>query len=204
MSLSNKEVNEAIREKFRVKKRDIPPFTGWLKPSSRKDLYDVMNSLGEFTKGAEIGVALGKNARVMLDTINMLNLTCVDPWTPYSNWRQEQMDNRYQRAINRLSHYIENGQAHIWREESMTAVHKVKDATLDFVYIDGFHDFDWVMPDLIFWAHKVRKGGIIAGHDYYPFFRAGVMTAVDAYVKGHNIHDWYVTREKEPSWFWVK
>jgi hypothetical protein len=60
------------------------------------------------------------------------------------------------------------------------------------------------MSDLIFWAKKVRPGGLIIGHDYYPFFRAGVMTAVDAYVKAHNIHDWYVTREKEPSWFWVK
>jgi hypothetical protein len=86
----------------------------------------------------------------------------------------------------------------------MKAVLKVKDTSLDFIYVDGFHDFDWIMPDLIFWAQKVRPGGIIAGHDYYPFFRAGVMTAVDTYVKAHNIRDWYVTREKEPSWFWVK
>jgi hypothetical protein len=86
----------------------------------------------------------------------------------------------------------------------MDAVRKIKNESLDFVYIDGFHDFDWVMPDLIFWAQKVRRHGIVAGHDYYPFFRAGVMFAVDAYTRAHNINDWYVTREKEPTWFWVK
>jgi hypothetical protein len=117
MIASNKEVHGAIREKFRIKRRDIPPFTGWLKPSSRNDLFDVMNNLDCFKIGAEIGVALGKNARVMLDTIQDLTLLCVDPWTPYSNWRQEQMDNRYDRAIKRLAPHIKTGRVNIWREE---------------------------------------------------------------------------------------
>jgi predicted O-methyltransferase YrrM len=204
MPASPKEIHNAIRTKFRVKRRDIPPFTGWLKPSTRADLYEVMNDLGCFKTGAEIGVALGKNAQTMLDTIDDLNLTCVDPWTPYSNHSQEKMDRRYQQTLARLKPYVDGGRAHIFREESMETVRRISDGFFDFIYIDGFHDFDWVMSDLIFWAKKVRPGGLIIGHDYYPFFRAGVMTAVDAYVKAHNIHDWYVTREKEPSWFWVK
>jgi hypothetical protein len=202
MTVPKKQVDQALWQKFRIKRRDIPPFTGWLKPSSRHDLYTVMNELGCFKVGAEIGVALGKNAKVMLDMIDGLELICVDPWTKYSNWKQEQMDNRYQRTLNRLAYY--GDRATIIRKESMEAVKSVADGILDFVYIDGFHDFDWVMSDMIFWIPKVRRGGIVAGHDYYPFYRAGVMTAVDAYVKGHNITDWYVTREKEPSWFWVK
>ena len=199
-----KEVDAALRQMFRVKRGDIPPFTGWKKPSTRQDLYIVMEDMGCFKNGVEVGVARGKNAHVMLNTIKGLNLVCVDPWTPYSNWGQHEMNKRYELTVRRLRPYIKTNQVHIGREESMDAVRKVKNGSLDFVYIDGFHDFDWVMPDLIFWAQKVRRHGIVAGHDYYPFFRAGVMFAVDAYTRAHNINDWYVTREKEPTWFWVK
>jgi hypothetical protein len=199
--MKKSEVDNAIREKFRVKKNDIPPFTGWLKPSSRLDLEVLMNELGCFKKGAEIGVQYGKHAEQMYKTINGLHLIGVDPWTKYSNHTQESMDAKYENTMERLKPYPN---ITIIRKTSMDAVKDVANESLDFVYIDGFHDFDWVMSDLIFWAPKVRSAGIIAGHDYYPFFRAGVMTAVDAYVKGHHVTDWYVTREKEPTWFWVK
>lgn len=202
MIKSKADVDTALKEMFRVKRGDIPPFTGWKKPSTREDLYKVMNDLGCFQTGAEIGVARGKNAKAMLDIIKGLNLICVDPWTPYSNWGQHEMDKRYNETIRRLAPYKDR--ATVIRKESMDAVKNIQNEILDFIYVDGFHDFDWVMPDLIFWAQKVRHGGIVAGHDYYPFFRSGVMTAVDAYTKAHNINDWYVTREKEPTWFWVK
>ena len=200
--LTGKQVHLALREKFRIKRRDIPPFTGWLKPSGREDLYDVMNEMGCFTRGCEVGVAQATNAKEMLNRIDWLKLFCVDPWHKYANWSQEKMDLRYQRATRKLKPYGER--ATIIRKTSMAAVGQFKDGSLDFVYLDGFHDFDWIMSDMIFWIPKVRPGGIIAGHDYYPFYRAGVITAVDAYVKAHNITQWYVTRERHSSFFWVK
>ena len=195
------EVDNAIRERFRVKRRDIPPYTGWLKPSSRADLAILMGELGCFTNGAEIGVQRGKHAEKLHQRIPGLNLIGVDPWEKYSNWSQEKMDQRYQMTLDRLKPYPN---IKIIRKTSMEAVRDVVDGSLDFVFIDGFHDFDWVMSDLIFWSTKVRPGGIVSGHDYYQFFRGGVVTAVNAYVKGHNITDWYVTRNQEPTWFWVK
>jgi len=204
--LSKKEVDAAIREKFRVKKRDIPPFTGWLKPSSRNDLWDLLGTLEQFEIGAEIGVQRGKNALQMLQRMpNIQKLFLVDPWIKYSNWTQDKMEARYQQTVDCLEpHLGATGNAEIVRKTSMEAVREFADEKLDFVYIDGFHDFDWVMPDIIFLAQKVRSGGIVAGHDYYQFYRAGITTAVDAYVKAHNITQWYITREMEPTWFWVK
>jgi len=200
--LIKKEVDRALRDKFRIKPRDIPPFTGWKKPSGREDLYDTMNDMGCFTNGAEIGVATGVNAHEMLTRIDGLHLYCVDPWTKYSNWKQEKMDSRYNRTLKRLKRFADT--VSIIKKESMDALLEIPDKSLDFVYIDGFHDFDWVMPDIIFWSKKVRSAGIVAGHDYYPFYKAGVITAVDAYTKAHNITEWYVTRERHSSWFWVK
>lgn len=197
--LPKKQIDEMIVRLFRVKPRDIPPYTGWLKPSNREHLAQVMRDAG-FTIGAEIGVARGKNAKILCETIPNLELYCIDPWIKYSNWTQEKMDQRYEDTVKRLAPY----NVKIVRKTSMEAVKDFDDQSLDFIHIDGFHDFDWVMMDMIRWIPKVRPGGIVSGHDYYPFYRGGVMTAVDAYVKAHNIRDWYVTREKEPSWFWVK
>ena len=200
--MTGKEVNIAIREKFRMKRHDTLPFTGWLKPSAREDLFDLMNEIGDFQKGVEVGVALGKNAKVMLDRIDGLSLMAVDPWTKYGNWTQEKMDRRYDNTLRRLDPY--GNRIQVIRKTSMDAVREFSDGILDFVYIDGFHDFDYIMSDLIFWVPKVRSGGIIAGHDYYPFYRAGIIPAVDVYTRMHNINAWYVTREEHPSFFWVR
>lgn len=200
---SKKEVDQILRKVFHVKGRqNIPPFTGWKKPNGREDLYDAMNLAGCFTKGAEVGVSVGRNASQMLARIDNLHLICIDPWSPYHRWKQHKMDRAYARAMKRLAKF--GDRVTVIRKESMEALEDVADGSLDFVYIDGFHDFDWVMPDLIFWAKKVRSCGIIAGHDYYAFYRGGVMTAVNAYVKAHNVTEWYVTEGPEPSWFWVK
>ena len=59
------------------------------------------------------------------------------------------------------------------------------------------------MMDIILWAPKVRKGGIVSGHDFYPFYQSGVMDAVYAYTRAHTICDWYVTWEKTATWLWA-
>jgi hypothetical protein len=79
----------------------------------------------------------------------------------------------------------------------------VEDNSLDFVYIDDNHEFDYVLLSLIAWVPKVKRGGIIAGHDYYRFRGAGVVDAVDAYTRAHQIHEWFICDEREVSFFWV-
>lgn len=40
------------------------------------------------------------------------------------------------------------------------------DQSLDSVFIDAAHDYESVRADIAAWLPKVKKGGIIAGHDY--------------------------------------
>jgi predicted O-methyltransferase YrrM len=54
-----------------------------------------------------------------------------------------------------------------------------KDRSLDFVFIDGSHEYEDVKEDIYHWYPKVKKGGIIAGHDYTTY--AGVKEAVDEF-----------------------
>lgn len=44
------------------------------------------------------------------------------------------------------------------------------DETLDFVFIDASHVYDEVTKDISCWYPKIKKGGIIAGHDFTPRF----------------------------------
>jgi len=191
--------DQVIRKKFRVKQRDTLPFTGYLE-STRLHLAEVFNELG-YKVGAEIGVDRGKNAKVLFENIKDLKLYCVDPWIAYNKSSQERVDRNFRWCKNRLKNY----NAIFVRKKSIEAAKDIPDNSLDFVYIDGLHEFDPVMLDLIYWSRKVRLGGIISGHDYYNFYRGGIIQAVNAYTHAHDISEWYITTgEPHPSFFWVQ
>lgn len=157
-----------------------------------------------YKKGAEIGVAEGKFSEVLCEAMPGLELLCVDPWERYpQNQRgggSEKQHNNLQDAIDRLSKY----NTKLVRQMSMEAVIDVPWDSLDFVYIDGNHNFDYVMQDIIEWSKCVRSGGVVSGHDYYHFNQSGVIEAVDAYIKAHGIRQWWITQEREPTWYWRK
>lgn len=188
-----------IWQRFHIKRGDTLPFKGWHNDTTRDGLAQVFAELG-FGKGAEIGVAEGRYSQVLCETIPGLALMCVDPYRAYERCSQEMCNKRCAAAVKRLAGYGVQFQ----KMPSMEAVRLVPEESLDFVYIDGAHDFDNAMLDIIGWAKRVRKGGIVSGHDYYKFYRSGVIRAVDAYVLAHNIGQWYITHEREPSWLWVK
>ena len=50
---------------------------------------------------------------------------------------------------------------------------------LDFIFIDGDHSYEMVKKDINYWLPKLKKGKIIAGHDYYNDDYTGVKKAVD-------------------------
>jgi len=189
--------DRVIRSILRVKSGDSLPFTGWYK-ATRRDLAAVFARLG-YTTGAEVGVRIGSYSQILCDTVPGLKLLCVDPWAAYQRVTQEMADTCYAQAIERLTPYGVT----IIRKPSIEAAKDVPDGSLDFVYIDAAHDFDNVMVDIILWAKKVRKGGIVSGHDFFEFYQAGVTNAVRAYTQAHGINNWYLTKEKEASWMWV-
>jgi len=194
------DVRKAIWKKFHVKRNDTLPFSGWWN-STRQTLDELLAEVG-FNYGCEVGVCKGQHARVLLKLNKNLKMILVDPWGPYERLSQEKADARYEICKNNLKNF-EDRITYI-RMESMDAVSQIEDGSLDFVYIDGLHTFDAVMLDIIFWTKKVRSGGIVAGHDYYAFYQTGIIDAVNTYTKAHNINEWYITRDKEATWFWIQ
>lgn len=164
-----------------------------------------------FQRGAEVGVCTGLYSEVLCKQIPTLtSLLCVDPWAAFNGNRpngwgrdQAQHDENYAETVARLSAYP---QAQIVRRPSLEAAQDVPLGSLDFVYIDGNHRFDFVMQDLIVWGARVRSGGIVAGDDYYLFrgYERGVILAVDAYVEAHGIPEKFLTCNRSRSFCWVQ
>jgi SAM-dependent methyltransferase len=68
---------------------------------------------------------------------------------------------------------------------SLVAVDSYEDESLDFVFIDASHEYEDVKNDILAWLPKVKKKGILAGHDYGTF--DGVTRAVDEIFLGKKI-----------------
>jgi hypothetical protein len=179
--------------------------------SSRNDLPDLFIDLG-FKEGVELGTRNGDFALKICQA--GLKLNCVDSWLDYpdytspdDNW-QTQLNGQYEKTKKLLATFSAN----IIRKLSMDAVKDFKDESLDFIYIDANHDFKYVIEDIFEWSKKIRKGGVIAGHDYFQFdsrekFKnMRVKEAVDAYTNAYGITPWYIIGDKDKikSFFWIK
>lgn len=194
-------MDTAIRKAFRVKSRDVMPFTGF-KRSTRGFLAQFMGEQG-LKKGAEIGVQQGFFSELLCKSIPDIELICVDPWKKFGRRITEEVNEKF---FHETQERLKDYNVKYMRMPSEQAAPLIDDNSLDFVYIDGLHDFDNVMMDLIKWVPKVKPQGIIAGHDYEDRCRQGVILAVNAYCRGHHITDLYLTHSHREvrSWFFVR
>lgn len=190
----------------------------------RDDLAKLFAELN-FNKGVEVGVERGQFSEVLLKANPNLYLACVDPWSNGAyepgvsgvDSEQEKFDSYLEETKNRLTPWITEGRCLIIRNYSVQASKDFEDNSLDFVYIDGNHDFPNFINDLHEWKRKVRPGGIISGHDYalfsYKKFNH-VKRALDAYARSYRMQPLFIagrfevlpgeTRDKYRSWFYVK
>lgn len=122
-------------------------------------LPKLFRQLG-FKTGAEIGVHRGKFSEALIRNNPALKLFCVDAWETFGEQRiiepQDLLDKYLLETKDRLAPY----DCQIIRDWSMNAVKKFADASLDFVYIDANHDYEYVKEDIREWSKKVRKEGL--------------------------------------------
>lgn len=189
-----------IKKKFDIPEKSKSPYR--LKKFVRDDMYDLFNDLG-LKRGAEIGVYRGENALSICKRIPGLKFMAVDFYKAYGHKRNEKNQPIFLKiAKRRLRKYLEEGNVEFVLKSSMEVVKDVEDESLDFVYIDADHSFDFVMQDIIEWTKKVRHGGIVSGHDYGI---TAIRVAVKTYTRMHKVTDWFVIGEgKKSSWFWVR
>lgn len=175
---------------------------------SRDDLAKLFAELN-LNVGAEVGVEQGKYSEVLLKANPKLKLYAIDAWEHYRGYRdhvnQAKLDGFYAAVQAKLKPFPG---ATVVKGFSMDVVRDFPEGSLDFVYIDGNHAWDWVAQDIIEWSKRVRKGGIVSGHDWVrrKHERVHVVQATQMYTYCHDIALWFLTNEQDSSrsWFWVK
>lgn len=166
----------------------------------RNDLANLFKEL-KFTVGAEIGVERAHYSKTLCQANPDALIYGIDAWKHYNGYRdhvsQERQDQFYEESIERMKGY--NWQA--IRDYSVSALSYFADNSLDFVYIDGNHDFINVATDLYYWTKKVRNGGIISGHDYVipkkKLPHIHTVHVVKAFTTSYQINPWFVLGRKE-------
>ena len=154
--------------------------------------------------GAEIGVFQGHNAFFSLWYLNMDKLYLIDPYAPAGVFEDKDPNVICHFAGRNLSPFNDKI---VWlRMTSDKAISHINE-TLDYVYIDGDHSYEWVMKDINNFYNKMKPGSIMGGHDFDGESN-GVERAVREFFGEKNIevfsefdllhlnsHDW---------WVWIK
>ena len=82
---------------------------------------------------------------------------------------------------------------------SDAAVNNFENESLDFVWIDGLHQYNQVLKDCRNYWPKLKKGGLFCGHDYKVI--PGVNKAVDEFAAEINVT---VLTTIKDVWYWYK
>lgn len=117
--------------------------------------------------------------------------------------------NMYERAVENLK----DTNCEVRKGTSSEVAKTIEDGSLDWVYIDANHKYEAIKEDIELWFPKVRKGGVVSGHDYLKDYSVhniefGVWKAVDEFCKQHEykfelIHD-TISGADFASWYFIK
>lgn len=148
----------------------------------------------------EVGSFKGRSSAYMaVEIINsqkQIKFDCVDTW---EGSHEHQLGGEAQDtdvvAHTLFDRFLENmqpvqGYYQAVRMNSVTAAQTYPDESLDLVFLDASHDEHNVILDIQAWLPKVKKGGMLSGHDWHMH---SVQQAVSHMLTGFYVHGicWY-------------
>lgn len=167
-------------------------------------LIDLLQDLGTDITGIEIGVQLGINSYMLLDACpNIKKITGIDPYEPYADWNRyiSQQDQDASYAIFCQNRKLLGNRFELIKAKSSEVYESLPDESFDFVFIDGDHSIREVLNDLENYMPKVKKGGILAGHDIGLH---SVNMALRSWCKRKFISTSDIHIIENQAWYWIK
>jgi hypothetical protein len=173
--------------------------------ASRDFLNFIVDNTTQPLQIAEVGVKYGANAMEMLSLFAIEKLFLIDPYKEYLIndssipepylVTQSEMDRIMEIMLDAVKGYKDK--VTVIRCESVPASRFFPNRSLDCVYIDANHQRPYIDQDLMAWYPKIKKNGILAGHDYKI---QSVQEAVDEFIFKFGIkqsvcnHDWIIVK----------
>jgi hypothetical protein len=159
-------------------------------------ISDIINK-NNFETFAEIGVAFGGHLEEILTNTKIVKSYAIDSYklststtdsfkkkdnTPFNQNDYDELYLFTKERLNKLGNRVT-----FIREDSQDSLKHIEDGSLDMIFIDAEHSYEGVKNDINNWIKKVKKGGIISGHDYdHPNF-PGVKVAIEEAVEYFNL-----------------
>lgn len=152
-------------------------------------LVSVINERG-YTSGIELGVKAGATLEHLLENCPSLKMYGVDLWnvTPgYEDWDHVDNKSLAQSVQKRFGDRLSLIEDCTWDSADM-----FPDKYLDFVFVDGDHRTESVLKDLKAWLPKIKKGGMISGHDIgWSSVRSAVEHKIPDYQRAGHDNCWF-------------
>jgi predicted O-methyltransferase YrrM len=134
--------------------------------------YEEIAAHPTFKRYVEVGVYTGASvtflAKELLKIGKPFELYAVDLWELAADtaYKDLQMDLEvWETFQKRLEATDTKKHITVLKTDSISAAKTFEDGSLDFVFIDADHTYEAAKADIVTWLPKVRKGGVIAGHD---------------------------------------
>ena len=133
-------------------------------------------------RGVEIGVNEGIYSEKIYNFFSNkydFKFALIDPWEvneEFQGYGEKFLNQAYKKVLKKFGN---NKNVTILREPSNIACNKFEDESLDFVYVDGNHDYKFAKEDLDIWFKKLKTNGVLFGNDYARPF--GVHKAVSEF-----------------------
>ena len=151
-----------------------------------KLLLNRSEMLSELKKGgkvAEIGVAQGDFSELILKITKPDSLHLIDVWSSRTYGTS-----LFKEVITKFKGEIDKGRIQIHKKLSTDAAGDFEDDYFDWIYIDTTHSYDTTWEELVRYASKVKRDGIIAGHDY----TMGIWSSLNRYGVIEAVHEFCV------------
>lgn len=152
-------------------------------------LLDRVKLLEKMPKNAvvaEIGVNQGDFSQQILSICQPRKLHLIDAWHT-----ERYHDGLSLSVTKKFLKEISSGQIEVNRGLSTKVVDNLPDEYFDWIYIDTSHDYTTTKLELEKYSKKMKKGGVIAGHDYTmgnwgEMYKYGVIEAVHEFCVNNN------------------
>lgn len=165
------------------------------------DFYNKIVNNNDFKTFVEVGVWKGHSishlAKALLNKGNYFELYAVDWWDKlpegHDLWTThgDVLPELYTIYSKNLERAGVRGHVFDLVGDSAEQAKHFEDRSLDFVFIDASHDTESVIRDIKAWEPKVRKGGVLAGHDIHDgAVRKGVEACLDNVAINDNSDIW--------------
>ena len=144
-------------------------------PKRHQNRLHMLEQMPKGGRCAEIGVWNGGFSGPILEVTQPTELVLIDPWDLLSGQNEDEWTHKHHKDHEVMKGMFDNvstrygamSNVSIKKGFSADVLEEYPDEYFDWVYIDGNHRYEFVLKDLDVSFRKVRKGGIIAGDDFF-------------------------------------